>query len=430
MNRYNDLIDFVDGELSPEKESALMFEVSENPELLAKFKNLLKVEKTFADKAAISNTPPVLTGKVFDSIGINSSAAGNISSGIFASKMKGLLAVAKSGIIGPAISALLTGTIFVCLINPLWYGNEKIETSDSKSDIPIVESYTSEDVIIEKNQQINELTEKLHESGKIIAGLRNENDKLSELLTAKGSDEFIALTSSINDNSNKNIVCDRGGHLQNIYENEFNITLTKSSGQSLLENPEINCKKLLSDIPARTTKVLPDIDMLNLGSGMPVLVEFSKEESNYLDKATIAPGERMLFRDMNVRVLYKLASFLDIGAEYRAENFFLKYHGYENDVLYDYEQQPNFQTISAVVRSGLFSFGKTKVFGQYGLGFNNVGFVNRLMLGGNYKTSGGFGFILGLEYSDMRFTRQNIDFDSQKISLNYGIQFDLSKDTK
>ncbi len=428
MNRYNDLIDFVDGELSPEKESALMFEVSENPELLAKFKNLLKVEKTFADKAAISNTPPVLTGKVFDSIGINSSAAGNISSGIFASKMKALLAGAKSGIIGPAISALLTGTIFVCLINPLWYGDYEKNVSVFEKNVPVISSYLDEDILTEKNQKINKLAEKLHNSEGLISDLQNENNRLNNLLANNSDDHYEKVHS---EKSQSTPSAFTRNELLGYLSCNDNSRKYSSLNETLpaLNNSGIPTLSVSPTIKARTS-VLPDIDMLNLGSGMPVLVEFSKEESNYLSKATISPSQRMLFRDMNVRVLYKLASYLDVGAEYRAENFFLKYHGYENDVLYDYEQQPNFQTISAVVRSGLFSFGKTDVFAQYSLGFNNVGFVNRLMLGGNYKTSGGFGFIVGLEYSDMRFTRQNIDFDSQKISLNYGIQFDLSKDTK
>ena len=81
-------------------------------------------------------------------------------------------------------------------------------------------------------------------------------------------------------------------------------------------------------------------------------VQLSGSQSESYPAPTIMPSKLPLFNNCGIAFAYDLSDILTIGAEYRKENYFLRYHFYDNNGYgFTLEIQPNFDTWSGFIKS-------------------------------------------------------------------------------
>jgi len=133
----------------------------------------------------------------------------------------------------------------------------------------------------------------------------------------------------------------------------------------------------------------------------------------------------MALNNFGISGLYNLNQNISVGLDFRQENFFINYHGFEGIQEYNYYQQPNFSTISCLLRYKFYNFGNFKPFGQISVGANSLGFVTRGMLGTEYLIANNISLIVSGEYNKLFFNYQNNNFKSSKYSINYGFLYNF-----
>lgn len=152
-----------------------------------------------------------------------------------------------------------------------------------------------------------------------------------------------------------------------------------------------------------------------------------KELVNWnIPEETIAPSSINKFNNINLALFFKLNDNLAVGTDIRQETFFVKYQGRENNGRdYEYEQQPNFTTLSLAAKYNYDFDNNIGLRGQSAIGVNNFGIVSRIAAGISYNPYKNISFIFGVEYSTLFFVHQNLTFNTGKAGLFYGISYKL-----
>jgi hypothetical protein len=143
-------------------------------------------------------------------------------------------------------------------------------------------------------------------------------------------------------------------------------------------------------------------------------------------KPTIEPENSQLLNNFGISLLYEINQDLSIGMCFRKENFFLRYHGFDKFGLgTTFELQPNFETISGIVKYNFIEFQDIHTNIQISLGANDVGFVNRQSIGATWLFSPNYYLTIDLEHSNMIYNTEKTYFYSNKYGLSFGFYFNF-----
>lgn len=134
---------------------------------------------------------------------------------------------------------------------------------------------------------------------------------------------------------------------------------------------------------------------------------------------TIQPDRYINFTNMGANALYKISDNIKVGAQLRQETFHQKY---EDEDRY-FWQQPNFTTLCGVVRYTHDGWGLLKPYGQLAVGGNKVGLVMRPQFGLEFAPYAEVSFLLGGEYSFLRFHHRQSYFGAHKVGAIIGAEY-------
>jgi len=375
MNERNKIYDYIDGNLKESEKSELFKELSVNKDMREEFEYANSMSKTLNDNKDLFILPSGSKGALFSQLGLNLGKSTAPATSFFASKT-------FIGTVSSLITfALLSTFYFVAL-------NKDVVSNPNESEINYFKLKEFLNLPNIKNDYVNSIEDK----SKIINSFASiKNEKSNEIEMLDNNVEQFAINKIDLDNSNLN---------------EINFLYHSS-----VEKQEINFDKKEDGFDTELKK-------------SSFYLEWNNSINQNLPEESISPSTLQNFNNNNLALYYKINNDIDLGFEVRQENFFQKY---EDKVKY-YEQTPNFTTYSIAIK---YNFWNEKFFNSFSnytkiqFGANNGGVVSRFALGANYELYNGFYFNTNLEYSNLLFKNDFNNFNSHKISINYGIKYNF-----
>jgi hypothetical protein len=140
-------------------------------------------------------------------------------------------------------------------------------------------------------------------------------------------------------------------------------------------------------------------------------------------EATVNPEKFAMFNNTAASLLYQLTDNISVGADIRQETFFQVFEGDSAGLKFRYSQQPNFTSYGLIMRYNITHWGDFSPMGQIYIGGTNAGLIGRLMAGMAYSPYPDISFMLGIEYSGLKYTHQVQGYNASKLGVNYGVGF-------
>jgi hypothetical protein len=394
--KYNDLIYLViDGEANEIESSTLFAALNDNFELQSEFQAALKLNRASEAYVTDSAVPIGVTSKLFNQAGLTyvpmaTTTAAKVASGSVMSKfMKSTLSS-----IGFTVLGLILGAVIMYLLNDNWgiddqnknqytINNRQIQFTKSDNSYPEMTSYSEAHVIPKVEKKSQKRIVNFEESAKEMP--------LLEQVVSEDKPEFIAVIT----------------HSQ-ISQNQEAFDLFTST--------DFDSKNKLN------SEIIPlsNLDFNDLG----LSVEVKNASYWNLPKETIYPSEISKFHNMSVSLLYDLSENWKIGGEVRHETFYVKY--LSTDALrqdFIFEQQPNLTSIELAVRYLPFNDLIVKPLLQINFGGGHYGYTYRGTVGAEIELYENLAFILNCNYASLSYYHQTKINNSNKIGLNYGINY-------
>jgi hypothetical protein len=376
-----------------------MEELTKNSELRTELKKTVAVERSLNNSFTSVKTPDELTNNIFASLGFSSPLGSNkkrFAGGViflFWSKYRNPFLVSLASSIATLLIALLLLKDDVIL-------NENAQTFSS----PI--SY----VLPNMNESIAVIPEDKCEN----CSTNNDGRVAAEVNNTTGDMVRHAETLGSSNKENSSV-----RHMNIDYAN-LDLSLTPD-----LEKVELEESYSLEEQQIE----LPSISRNEIQNQRKTFWsnwEFSirQTESMHLPKQTISPESFSYFYKSGLGIKYKIDNRFSLGLDVRQETFYLEYYNVENNgIKYKYFIQPNFTSFSIAGKAKLFDIYSSGLSAEFSSGINSVGFVNRIGLELEYPIYKRVSVFFGFEYSSMLYEQMNDLYNSNKVSLNYGIRF-------
>lgn len=428
MENYELIQDFIDGTLDPNKEQEFFAMLGTNEDARNELKSQLAIRDAVRADVAAFTPSAKSTIAIFSQLGFQAPVPTPLSpaKSLFV-KSADFMARFKQALWGSLTTAAVATAVFFLINNP----KDKLDNINSlntnkttNSKIPVVSSSASVDKI-----------EKLNTSN----SNKSSQPKVIYKYVIVGADKFAEKQSESNAQSNSNNLPANENNESN--DNIASKEISPVSTNSLAQNDSKKIK-LVQTEPIRISKnefvqIVPVNNQEELSKMMkndnPVglFVELSGAQY-WMDKTDIKPKNEQAFNNTSITAMYGLSEELQLGIEYRRENFYQKFEGTDYYItaergdkilgVVEYEQRPNFETAGLVFRY-LPDFAKMfsiRPFSQLGFGFNNAGFVTRGMLGLQYQAYSNYGITIGYDYSNLTFQHQGNWFNTGKSGLQIG----------
>lgn len=392
---FQKIIDFADGNLDPSQEDELFLKLSADVELREELKSHMAVKNAVRTGILGLSVPIAAKTAIFTKLGLSIPTATTIvgsgaAAGIIAYLTRKKITVAAGLLVG--LTALFITWLFLPNESdiPKSHQQESFTVGNNiKSAYPEIPNVSSKEIITQNKAK--SATKQKHSSKFNSFNDIQPNTNIAELPLENTTEPF---------DFDRLIIANSYGYLQNI-----NPTLLLNNSQSHFGIPTTSYNPYTSDNETQFS------------------IEF--RGMNYLStsKPTIEPNRYSPLNNLGLSLLYNVNENLSVGADFRAETFFLRYEGTESGLNYIYEQQPNFTTISAIVRYKLDGWSGLQPFSQLNLGINSIGLVSRAMLGIEYEILPSISLILSTDFNHLIYSHQNNYFQSSKFGLNYGLSY-------
>lgn len=392
---FQKIIDFADGNLDPSQEDELFLKLSADEELREDLKSHMAVKNAVRTGILGLSVPIAAKTAIFGKLGLSVPAATTVAgSGIAA----GIIAylTRKKIIVGAGLAVGFTALLLTWFLMPDSFETPKAHqhvnftfSDNLKPGYPEIPNVSSAEVIPQTK------TKPARDNNFAI---RLDSPKHDHSIT-----ENPVLTEDKKSNSydlDKYLIAHSYSNMQN-----HNSVMMLNSRQSNFVIPTSAYNPFTSD------------------SEKLFAIEFRGMNYISTSKPTIEPNSYSPLNNLGFSLFYNLNGNLYIGADFRAETFFLRYKGTESGLNYIYEQQPNFTTISAVVRYKLDGWAGFQPFSQLNVGMNSIGMVSRAMLGVEYEVLPSISFVLSTDFNHLIYSHQNNYFQSSKFGLNYGLLY-------
>ncbi|GEM_PF-5986129 len=381
--KYQIIYEYIDGELPPEQESELFALLATDQEARNEMKSALAIKEAVRSDSVAFVPPIKSTNRIFSALGFSepSSIVATTSISKFAALKNWLLLQTKYIATGIS-SAIVTAAIMLMLL-------PKESAKDSIVNVNSDIISKPKEIIAEQQQPIPEIKEKVVYKYIVV---KQEN---AEIKSFASDDDVIKLNSS----SIK------------IPIPQYNL----NAGRTQLFPMNINITNLLPE------EILPD----KTDSKLSFEIKGLSHTSDFKEK--VRPAEEQNLNNSSFSIMYDYSSELAFGLNYSRENFYQKFEGYENNQLYQYEQNPNFETFSLIGRYSpdVLKFDYGKIYSQAAIGGNKVGFVGRFGVGAEIPVFKGHSLQVGYDMSNMYYKHQSKWFSSSKKGLEFGVKLEL-----
>ena len=369
MEHYEIFTSYLEGTLPVDEEQKLFSAMNFDDGLRSQFRRFVAIDRTFKSTAGIYVPPNDVTNKLYAGLGFT-----------IPEIIHEPVPVPKNNFIqSPLFKYLMVGlgSSVATLLLVLWLFNPKSDVLNNSKQQQITELKTVPQI------QSNEIQNKaaVEKPKNIIRYIYVENKNENDNEVENKEDTPIVFPDKLSLSS-----------INNYRTNNEKLNL-------YVEKPafDVNWNKKENSI---TEYINSDTKLSRFS------VQLSGSQSESYPAPTIMPSKLPLFNNCGIAFAYDLSDILTIGAEYRKENYFLRYHFYDNNGYgFTLEIQPNFDTWSGFIKANLLRTGNLQTFLQLTAGFNQAGFVDRAMLGAEWNAYPNLSFMFGLEHSNMIFKK-------------------------
>lgn len=383
--------DFIDGTLESSEEDKLFLMLSNNDELKSEFKQQMAIKNAIRQDTKAFTPKAGTEAAIFGALGF-SGAGSEVAPPPKAPKPSFWSRYSQAIFSGVAASL----ATFLLMFNFVEFGTDPLITSDQnilKQDdvsIPVVKSESVYDK--GSNEVLNDKT--------ILKTDKNNDNKLAESYSEN------VFTSGF-----------YGIPLSLVADNEEYVPVQISTS----DFAEIPISMNLNN-----RQTIPGISPANIKMNyeqMNIMLELNGTNYHSLSSGEMQPSQKQVLNNFGANIFYKINNEIKVGFGYQRENFYQKFIGIDNNgKVWEYEQQPNFQTFTLNFRYNPYyvSWNSVKPFVQAEIGGNTAGPVGRLMLGTEIGLNKYFNLTAGANYSIIGFHHQNRFFTSKKYGLYIG----------
>jgi len=393
MDKFEKLNEFTEGNLSEEQESSLFAELSSDSSLRMELKQLLSVNATVNLNRNNFKVPPVLKASVFSNIGLPLETPGlelPVANGLKStlSKYKTLISSfvsSAASIIGLLLFLNYTGNI----------GDGEIKTITKIEKVPVYIESNAEQTNVSDLATKNIEPKIIYlKSEPIIKYIQRENsENLYALHNIKRDNMYSSLPISLANKSNND----------NIIQGN-NTSKFVPTGNYITDNNSIQT---------------------NRSEKSKFTLEW-KGAMNWNDPVeTVSSAKYSKLTNNSLALSYNLYNNFSFGADIREENFYQEFNFKLDGERVNVKQLPQYTTYSGFARVRFLNSDLFKNFVQISAGANNNGLVYRGMYGIEFTPYEKFGLVFGMEYSSMLFKFDNVGFNANKFSLNYGLIYNF-----
>ena len=382
MDYFKLMNDYVEGDLSHDRERELFSVLSTDDELRDSMRNLLRL-KDFTKKAYKDVKPGNDTrAAVFAAAGFNPAHAPSASTGSGGAAAGGAFTKFRAGIASSIIASALTAFTILVIIPD----SEQTETSErTESTPPKIEMSVPAavpEIAETRNTKANTKNITAPQRSMSPVNVIPENDKYADQIASversKPGRSFIPAVLSLQ------------AHDNTLHGIE-------------LENP---------GEPDLSTEYFLDGFML----------ELRKNESWFGQAEKIDPANKPFLYNYNLSVYYELSRNFYIGAGIGSENYYLTYSALEQDGFYKYEQQP---ILTSYEFKAMYKMPMDYVIApylQFSAGLNKIGSVARGTAGAAFELNDYISLLVAMDYTKIFYRHNEMPFDNHKWSINYGLQ--------
>ncbi len=405
-NKY--INDFLDGKLTSEAEANFFANLSSSDDARHELRQMLNIENSMKSDAARMAPSAKSTIAVFDRLGFNvpqsPAPAGGLSA--IGHKISSFFATRPSHF----FTALLSSAVTAILIYLAMPGTERADTIMAADNPDIYRQPLEINIPVSDSfENINDANKSKHHESKAKNNpiLASEDDQSSPGETVSSTDD------AVKDYDEKHYM-------------DLNFPELKS--KDVIYNPVHTPKQSLGSIVFIPVKVDAEKNVtVSEEVWEKIGIDFELRGASYFDfpKADISESSSPDLKNLNITGLYSINENLFVGLDVRQEFFYQKFEGVDDGKLYSYRQYPNLFSAGAVARYYLFNSGKINGFLQAGASLSRAGAVGRLMGGLRYMAGRDYGFVLGVEGSNLFYKHSDSYFNAPKIGIHYGIVFCL-----
>lgn len=405
MNINELIIDFIDGNTTPEMDKSLFNELANNEIAQQKFKKFIEIENSFSTGHSHFQPSAESVNQVFTQLGFKKT-------GFF-----GAVPFLQSNFMRFSVPAVLTTLLFVFSYNYFF--------EDDKNDLKSNE-LVKNNLIIDKAQD-EKVSENLLDRKSIFE--HNNSQQLNDNKTVNKiqyiyKEKYVAVGSK--------------GNLKYFNSQEDLASYYNSISENLTINSPINEKVEIKEIFKSKMDINKNYMPIQLSSNSNNIqnikfAEFnSKVESDYeinwnyspsfdVISSKINPEKLSPFNHLGLNILYKMNSKFKVGLEVQQETFLQKFE--ENDEFNRtliYTQRPNFTNIGLVLKYNFLD----DIYLQSSFGSNTElsGVYNRFRLGREFNNIYPIDFVAGLEHSALHYNFKNEMFSSFKFGVYFGVK--------
>ena len=424
MNKFEQIQDFIDGTLSHEEEERLFSEFSSNEEMRTEFKQQLAISSAIKSDVKAFTPKAESTLKIFNALGF---APVPVPAPSVFTRLKGFYAGNAPAIWTGLAASFATALVFLSLMHTGIIGSSNAEPALAQEqnivfELPVVESYVPDEFGTQAQTKGNNFTNADHS----IPKNTNSNSDRNSNIYGKMNENTIV-------DANQNKIADTEA-IDKPVKNYTLITGTNSFNGQTQADPSVLSKFNTNSndftlIPQSEyqTSVSELINASRPDIADNFILEFSGAQYFNSETGNMHPSEQMLLNNTNLSLLYEINKELYFGFSYTRENFYMKFRGIDFGVLYEYEQNPNLQTLTAILRYApeWASSSLVSPFVSMSLGGNILGPVARGALGTKISMGANSYLLFSADYSAMWFEHQRAINNSGKLGINAGFGIDF-----
>lgn len=423
MEKLEIINEFVEGELPLDKEEEFFNLLSSDSEARTELKHLLAMKDAVRSDSIAFSPSAKSTVAIFSQLGMTPPPTIQpIPHVTKFSKFKDFCSgFGSKSLYSGLASAGLTAAAFVLFFLSKNTQESHTITNNNKIEKQSIEKL-AENIPVTKSTELpssaNQIVPKERIVYKYIV-LANNKSNVSDLANATAENSQEPVTTPIensNDSNNPLTISQSPDIAQNNLDEKLNSNTENTTFPEFIPIMEITSNREIEDF----SKLLTGRKNI----GLTVAVKGSQYTSSLNE--TVATGDKQPLNNTAINVLYDVAGGFSIGVDYSRESFYQKFEGREllasAERYFEYEQNPNFETIGIAVRymPSYASYGFARLFSQAVLGGNKVGYVGRFMLGTELEPIRNYSIIVGYDMSSMLYAHQSKWFVSNKRGLQIG----------
>jgi hypothetical protein len=395
MDYTKTIHDFLDGSLESSEEENLFLLLSNDDDLRSELKQQLAMKDAIKSDTKAFSPSAASTMAIFSALGFATPIAAEAAANPFYTKIKNVASQYKQGIVGGFMSAAATVAIIFLLFNPM--------NNTTESSLPIKG---------EKYAAMQSAQEELQLSvPKVVS--KSVGSPKPEVIV-----KYVYVpkeTAPVEEEVTITPLNDRKDIADITYSGHIATPSVDSYLSEEFSRPDSE-ENIYQNFLSR------DIELNNNFS-----LEVRGAQDWLMNSSNITPATFPKFNNMAITAMYALSDNFQAGIDIRQENFYQEFTGYDevNHKIYNIQQQPNFTSAGIALRYTWNKGGWLPVINQLTMGGTNAGMIGRFMLGTQYSPYHNITFMLGVEYSILRYFHQDQYFASPKLGLNYGVSFKL-----